>query len=124
MPKIKKRQSRSYYVYRRNECVNKKTIKKLHGFSSVGVFICICVMFAGISYLFNTNNTAIKGDDIYDIEQDIVALKRENDQLLIQIAQLRSVQKVENVVHIIGMEEVEEAIYIDQQTIVAFDEKK
>lgn len=72
-------------------------------------------------YLFSTNETAIKGDEIYTIEKQITDLVRENEQLIIQEAQLRSLESVENVVKDRGMEEIVEPMYVDKDVFVALE---
>lgn len=72
-------------------------------------------------YLFSTNETAIKGDEIYTIEKQITDLVRENEQLIIQEAQLRSLENVENVVKDRGMEEIVEPMYVDKDVFVALE---
>jgi cell division septal protein FtsQ len=109
-------------VYRRG--VRKQKIK-LHktaqGFGSVGVFLFVCVVLVGVLYLFSTNDIAIKGDEIYTIEQEIKVLVRENEQLVIQEAQLRSLENVENVIKDKGMKEVIDPVYIERELRVALD---
>lgn len=76
----------------------------------------------GVLYLFSTNESAIKGDDIYTIEKEIRDLSRENEQLMIQEAQLRSLESVENVVKERGMEEIVDPMYIDKDVFVALEQ--
>ncbi len=122
MSKINIARRRSYCVYRRS--VKKQKIiqhKTAQGFGSVGVFLFVCVVAVGVLYLFSTNDIAIKGDEIYTIEQDIKELVRENEQLVIEEAQLRSLENVENVIKDKGMEEIKQPIYIEREVRVALD---
>lgn len=123
MPYYNTAHRRSYCVYRRG--VQKTNTQKhpttAQGFGSVGVFIFSCVVLTGILYLFTANDVAIKGGEIYTIEQEIKELSRENEQLTIQEAQLRSLENIENVVKDKGMEEVSDPVYIDKETYVALD---
>lgn len=122
MPNFNIARRRSYCVYRRNaRQINKRKNTTAHGFGSVGVFLFVCVVLTGILYLFSTNDIAIKGDEIYDIEKEIQELSRENEQLTIQEAQLRSLESVEDIVEKNGMEEVSDPVYVDRETFVALD---
>jgi cell division protein FtsL len=83
--------------------------------------VFVLVVGVGILYLFSTNEVAIKGDQIYTIEQEIKELSRENEQLMIQEAQLRSLENVEDIVKEQGMAEIVDPIYIERETRVALD---
>ncbi len=95
--------------------------KTAQGFSSVGAFVFVGVVFVGIMYLFSSNNIAIKGDRIYSIEKDIKTLASENEQLVIQEAQLRSLEDIEKVIEEKKMMEVESPVYIEREVRVALD---
>lgn len=122
MPKYNIAGRRSYCVYRR--CAQNKIQhhSTAQGFGSVGVFLFSCIILMGVLYLFSTNESAIKGDDIYTIEKEIRDLSRENEQLMIQEAQLRSLESVENVVKERGMEEIVDPMYIDKDVFVALEQ--
>ncbi|MEN8252099.1 MAG: hypothetical protein ABFQ53_00760 [Patescibacteria group bacterium] len=122
MSKIRIASRRSYCVYRRRAI--KQKIKKQHtaqGFGSVGVFLFVCLISVGVLYLFSANDIAMKGDEIYTIEQEIKELTRENEQLIIEEAQLRSLENVENIIRDKGMEEITEPTYIERDVRVALD---
>ncbi|PID52780.1 MAG: hypothetical protein CR972_00290 [Candidatus Moraniibacteriota bacterium] len=122
MPNFNVARRRSYCVYRRGaRQLNRRKHVTAQGFGSVGFFLFVCVILTGVLYLFSTNDIAIKGDEIYDIEQEINRLSRENEQLVIQEAQLRSLENVENTVKNGGMEEVSDPIYVDREMYVALD---
>lgn len=122
MPSFNVARRRSYCVYRRSaRQLNRRKHATAQGFGSVGVFLFICVILTGVLYLFSTNDIAIKGDEIYEIEKEISRLSRENEQLVIQEAQLRSLENVEGVVEENGMEEVSDPVYVDRETYVALD---
>ena len=122
MPKYNIAGRRSYCVYRRRAQKQIHNRATAQGFGSVGVFLFSCVVLTGILYLFSTNETAIKGDQIYTIEKEIKDLSRENEQLTIQEAQLRSLESVENVVKDRGMEEVVDPMYIEKDVFVALEQ--
>ncbi len=122
MPNFNSVSRRSYCVYRRGS--QKRKIQKhttAQGFSSIGVFMMVLIVFVGILYLFSTNEITMKGDKIYKMEKDIKELTRENEYLVIQEAQLRSLESIENIIKNKNMKEITEPIYIDQDTRVALD---
>ena len=123
MPSFNVARRRSYCVYRRSaRQLNRRKHVTAQGFGSVGVLLCACTVLTGVLYLFSTNDIAIKGDEIYDIEKEIQRLSRENEQLVIQEAQLRSLENVESIVEEKGMQEVTEPVYVDRETYVALDQ--
>ncbi len=122
MPNFNVARRRSYCVYRRNaRQLHRKKHATAQGFGSLSVFLCVCVLFTGVLYLFSTNDIAIKGDEIYEIEHEISRLSRENEQLVIKEAQLRSLENVESTVENSGMEEVSDPVYVDREVYVALD---
>ncbi len=122
MPKINIARRRSYCVYRRRvQKSHTKNRTTAQGFGSVGVFLFVCVVLTATLYLFASNDVAIKGDEIYTMEKEIAELSHVNEQLTIQEAQLRSLENIESIVEDNGMEEVEEAEYVDRETYVALD---
>jgi len=122
MPNFNVAGRRSYCIYRRSvQKQNRKQNVTAQGFSSVGAFVFVCFVLMGVLYLFSTNNVAIKGNKIYVIEQEIADLNRDNEQLIIQEAQLRSLESVEGVVRDKGMEKITRPVYIERETRVALD---
>ncbi len=122
MSKINIASRRSYCVYRRG--VGKQKIQRnttAQGFSSIGAFVFVCVILVGVLYLFSTNSIAIKGDEIYQIEQEIQDLARENEQLIIMEAQLRSLENVEDIIKDKEMREIIQPVYIERELRVALD---
>ncbi len=122
MPNYNVARRRSYCVYRRNaRQLQRKKHVTAQGFGSVGVFLFACIMCTGVLYLFSINDIAIKGDEIYEIEREIGRLSRENEQLVIEEAQLRSLENIESTVENSGMEEVSDPVYVDREVYVALD---
>ncbi len=123
MPNFNNVSRRSYCIYRRGN--QKRKIQKnatARGFSSVGAFVMVLMVFVGILYLFSANEIAMKGDQIYNIEKDIKELTRENEHLVIQKAELRSLESVENVIKDKDMQEITDPVYISRETRVALEE--
>ena len=122
MSKINIASRRSYCVYRRS--AGKQKIQcntTAQGFSSIGAFVFVCMVLTGVLYLFSTNSMAIKGDSIYQIEQEIQELARENEQLIIMEAQLRSLENVEDIINDKDMKEITQPVYIERELRVALD---
>jgi hypothetical protein len=122
MPNFNSVSRRSYCVYRRG--AQKRKIYKhttAQGFSSVGAFVMVLMVFVGILYLFSANEIAMKGDEIYEVEKEIEELIRKNEHLVIEEAELRSLESVENIIKDKNMEEITEPVYIDRETRVALD---
>lgn len=123
MPNFSSASRRSYCVYRRG--AQKTKIHNKHttaqGFSSVVAFVVVLMVFVGVLYLFSANETAMKGEKIYNMEKEIKELASENEHLVIQQAQLKSLESVENIIKDKNMTEITEPVYIDQETRVALD---
>jgi len=122
MPNFNSVSRRSYCIYRR--CNQKRKIQKYktaQGFSSVGAFVMVLMVFVGILYLFSANEIAMKGDEIYEVEKEIEELIRRNEHLVIEEAELRSLENIEDVIKDKNMEEVTEPVYIDRETRVALE---
>ncbi len=122
MPYCNIAKRRSYCVYRRG--AQKQKIQHhttAQGFGSVGVFLFVCIILTGILYIFSINEVTIKGETIYQAEKEIKELSRDNEQLIIQEAQLRSLESIENIVKEKGMQEISDPVYIDKELYVALD---
>jgi len=81
----------------------------------------VLMVFVGILYLFSANEIAMKGDEIYEVEKEIEELIRRNEHLVIEEAELRSLENIEDVIKDKNMEEVTEPVYIDRETRVALE---
>lgn len=66
----------------------------------------------GFVYLWKTNNIAVKGYEMRDLEQNVAELKRENELLSIQATQLETLQHVQDKVGELGLVPVEKIEYI------------
>ena len=113
---------RSYCLYRIERRKQKRKLNTTaRGFSAVGTFVFIGIIFVGVLYLFSANDIAVKGDEIYTIENEIKKLSDKNEQLIIEEAQLRSLEDVERVVKDKNMVKIEAPIYLDTDTKIALD---
>lgn len=124
MPNGKKIAARQSYCIYRRRChpqLHQSTYRAsvANGFSSLGVFLFIGVVLTSVLYLFSMNEAAIQGDALYAMEKDIAVLTRENEQLVVQEAQLTSLENVERVVQERGMREITDATYIEKDHRIA-----
>jgi len=84
--------------YIKKNKVNRKTVsqkikisEKLIGFS-VAALICII----GLLYIFQTNSVATKGYDLEKYEKKLADLQKENQKMIIELADLESMNNLEN----------------------------
>lgn len=120
---ITKRQScRAYRRYRRRG-FGARRATTANGFGSLGAFLLIGVVLTGVLYLFSMNEAAIQGDALYTMERDIAALARENERLIVQEAQLKSLENVEKIVRERGMREIADATYIEKDSRIALTQQ-
>ncbi len=116
----------SYCIYRRHCRTQSNRVRRAQtaqGFSAVGVFLFVGVVLTSVLYLFSMNEAAIQGDVMYTMEKEIAVLARENEQLVVQEAQLMSLENVERTVQERGMQEVTEAIYIEKDNRIALTQQ-
>lgn len=116
----------SYCIYRRHchpQSHQTSRASVANGFSSLGVFLFVGVVMTGVLYLFSMNEAAIQGDVMYTMEKEIAALARENEQLVVQEAQLTSLENVERTVQERGMQEITTATYIEKDHRIALTQQ-
>ncbi len=75
----------------------KKTInaRPQMGRVTLSFVLAALVCVAGIFYIFEVNNLATKGYEIGNLEKELDKLKKENENLRIQEAELKSMYKIE-----------------------------
>ena len=88
------------------------------GFVSPWFVVVVCVIFAGI-YLYFINNSATKGYQMRQIEKEISDLQKENEQLKIREAELKSLYQIEASSKELNMAETVQVGYIDEKSPVA-----
>lgn len=100
--------------------MNKETIKnkKYLGFAKMNVFlVSLCLLVCAI-YLGIINTTAVKGYEVKKVEQQIEDLRKENEQLQIQEAELNSFYNIKDNIGNLNMVEAKDIVYIDNNSDV------
>ena len=119
--KITTHRRHSYCVF--NRVAKKQKYNQLstaQGFGSGGVFVILCFCMMGVLYLFTVNSVTTQGNTIYGLEQKINKLAEENEKLIIQEAELISLDKIEKVVEN-NMKIISDPVYIDEETLVSME---
>ncbi|OGI24958.1 MAG: hypothetical protein A3J76_03925 [Candidatus Moranbacteria bacterium RBG_13_45_13] len=71
-----------------------KTQPKM-GRVTLSFMLVMLICASGVFYIFEVNNLATKGYEIRDMENRINELRKENENLRIQAAELKSMYKIE-----------------------------
>lgn len=74
------------------------------GSLTLNIILLVLIVFAGLSYLYYTNQTATGGFEIKGLESSIEELQKNNKKLELTSAELQSLAKIEEAVA--GMEMV------------------
>lgn len=88
------------------------------GFTSPWLVVALLLLIAGI-YVYCINNSATKGYQIRQIESEISGLEKENEQLRIKEAELRSLYRIEQSSKNLNMAAPAEISYIEEKSPVA-----
>jgi len=62
---------------------------------TLSFFLVMLICAAGVFYIFEVNNIATKGYEIKSLENRLNELRRENENLRLREAELRSIYKIE-----------------------------
>jgi cell division protein FtsL len=62
---------------------------------TLSFFLVVLVCATGVFYIFEVNNMATKGYEIDKLEKQLNDLKKENERLQIEAAELKSMYKIE-----------------------------
>lgn len=84
------------------------------GFVSPWFIIALFLVSAGI-YLYFINNSAIKGSQMREIEKQITDLKKEDEQLRIKEAELKSLYRIEESSRQLNMTEAFQVSYLEEK---------
>lgn len=88
------------------------------GFVSPWFVIAVFLIFSGI-YLYYTNSSAAKGYQIRQVEKEISDLKKENEQLKIREAELKSLYNIEELSRELNMAKAVQVSFIEEKSPVA-----
>lgn len=95
------------------------TTKLLSGFFIPRVLIVALACLAGGVYLYSINSSAVKGYQIKQVEKEISELKKENETLRIQEAELNSLRHIEESSKEFNMAGLKNISYVAQPGPVA-----
>lgn len=93
--------------------------KNIKGFINSGVLIFTLLLISGGIYLYSINSSAVKGYQVRQVEKEIQELKKENDNLKIKEAELKSLYRIEESSKNLNMEDLKNVSYIEQTGPVA-----
>lgn len=101
---------------KRKTNTKKKSIK---GFINSAVLIFSIILISGVAYLYSINSSAVKGYQVKQIEKEIQELKKENENLKIKEAQLKSLYHIEESSKNLNMGDLKNISYIEESGSVA-----
>lgn len=104
-----------------NRDVLKKQSGNEFGFANIKILMTVSGLALCVGYLCAINISAVKGYEIKNVEQEISKLKKENEQLQIRVAELRSSYNIKEEVKNLNMVEADNVVYISEngQTFAA-----
>lgn len=115
---ITARSARSVYSWQQN--TKTKTEKKsIKGSINSTVLIVALLLVSGAVYLYSINSSAAKGYQIRQVEKDIQNLKKENEDLKIKEAELKSLYRIEESSKNLNMGDLKNISYIEETGPVA-----
>jgi hypothetical protein len=98
--------------------VNKTKIKinpmEIAGFAKPRVLVFLFVVLAAGFYIYSINSSAVRGQQIKKIENSIDQLKKEQEDLKIREAEVKSLQYIEDSSKQINMSETTQVSYIEK----------
>jgi hypothetical protein len=101
---------------KRKTNIEKKSIK---GFINSTVLIIALLFVCGASYLYSINSSAAKGYQMRQVEKDIQSLQKENEDLKIKEAELKSLYHIEESSKSMNMGDLKNISYIQETGPVA-----
>ncbi len=101
---------------KRKTNIEKTTIK---GFINPVVLVVILLFIAGAIYLYSINSSATKGYQVKQVEKEIQDLEKENENLKIKEAELKSLYHIEESSKNLNMEDLKDVSYIEETGPVA-----
>ncbi len=96
------------------------TNKRKGGFIQKGFLVIIAMfLFSAGNYLFSINQNAVHGFRIRTLEKEIAKLDKENGELRIYEAEIRSLEKTKEAGARMGMERAVDVILVERSGVVA-----
>lgn len=95
--------------------------KKKHaaGFISPVFIVLACTAFSGLFYIYSVNQTAVKGVAIRNAEKEISQQKKDNENLRIREAELKSLYNIENATRSQNMIDEANVKYLEENPTMA-----
>jgi DNA integrity scanning protein DisA with diadenylate cyclase activity len=108
--------TKSVYSTSRSVINTRKTnnTKEILGFVNPIFVMIIFIAMAGAFYLYTINNGASKGMKVRVVEKEITELKKNNEQLKIKEAELKSLYHAEEMSKNLKMKIMQNANYIEE----------
>lgn len=114
-------------VIRRRSCNwqpktnNKIKKQRTHsaGFINPVFVVLVCAIFSGLMYLYSINQTAVKGLEVRQIEKEIAQAQKENENLKIKEAGLKSLYFVEEKSKELNMSQLKDVQFVEENGQVA-----
>lgn len=117
---LRSRNAVMMYSWQQNTKRKTNTKKKsIKGFINSGVLVFALLLVSGGIYLYSINSSAVKGYQVRQVEKEIQELKKENDNLRIKEAELKSLYRIEESSKNLNMEDLKNVSYIEQTGNVA-----
>ncbi len=85
-------------------------------------WVLAMLILAGGFYLYSINETAIQGYKIRDNEKEIAKLKKENEALQIEKAELTSLYRIEEI-QTKNMEKINQVVYLEESESIAYNKQ-
>jgi len=101
---------------KRKTNIEKKNIK---GFINSTVLVVALLFICGAVYLYSINSSAVKGYQVRQVEKEISELKKQNEDLKIREAELKSLYHVEESSKNMNMGDLKNISYIEETGPVA-----
>lgn len=89
------------------------------GSINLSFVIMLFVVLAGVVYIYSINSSAVKGFEMRKAEKEVTGLKKENENLIIKEAELKSLYNIEEASKRLNMEKPEGISYINEASPVA-----
>ncbi len=93
--------------------------KSIKGFVNSTVLIVALLLVCGAIYLYSINSSAVKGYQVRQVEKEIQELEKQNEDLKIKEAELKSLYHVEESSKNMNMEDLKNISYIEETGPVA-----
>lgn len=88
--------------------------RNIKGFVNSNFFVIVLLIIAAAVYLYSINSSAVKGYQIRQAEKKVLELRKENENLKIKEAELKSLYHIEESSRNLNMESLKNVSYIQE----------